>query len=202
MALPERRGGAGSPARPGGAALRGGLRARGVPPLLGRAVVERRGAGPRRGAALAARRAHTRARLRPGAAQHRRGACRRARARHGLVGRRRGRGGGATPAATARRSRRWSAIGRRRRRFWPARRSSWCWPPTCSTSNATSTSSSTCCRASWASAGASSWPIPGGPPPSASWRVRAHDFEVTTIMSTRFPRVAIHRLRGRSASAR
>ena len=28
------------------------------------------------------------------------------------------------------------------------------------------------------------------------------DFEVTTIMSTRFPRVAIHRLRGRSASAR
>ena len=79
----------------------------------------------------------------------------------------------ATPAATARRSRRWSAIGRRPRRFWPALRSSSCSRPTCSTSNATSTSSSTCCRASWASAGASSWPIPGGPPPSASWRARA-----------------------------
>ena len=33
-------------------------------------------------------------------------------------------------------------------------------------------------------------------------RERARDFEVTTTMSPRFPRVAIHRLRGRSASAR
>ena len=59
---------------------RGGVRARGVPALLGGAVGERRGARARRLAALAARRADARAGLRPRAAEHRRraapaGAC-------------------------------------------------------------------------------------------------------------------------------
>ena len=45
----------------------------------------------------------------------------------------------------------------------------------------------------------SCWPIPGGRPAERFLEgARAH-FEVTTTMSPRFPRVAIHRLRGRSA---
>ena len=74
-----------------------------------------RGPGPRRGAPLAARRAHTRAGLRPGAPEHRRGAAGgRVLATDwsaDAVARR----GGQRPRATTRRSRRWSAIGRRPR---------------------------------------------------------------------------------------
>ena len=54
-------------------------------PVLGRAVVERRGARPRRRLPLAARRERARAGLRPGAAEHRGRAGRRARAGHRLV---------------------------------------------------------------------------------------------------------------------
>ena len=134
---PRRRGRAHSSARPGGAALRGGLRARGVPPLLGGAVDERRGAGPRPRAALAARRAHARAGLRPGAAR----ASRRREPAAGCSPRT----GRPTPWRPPRqrapqrrsRSRRWCATGRRRRRFSSAPRSSSCSPPTSSTSSAT-----------------------------------------------------------------
>ena len=64
------------PPRRRGADLGGGVRARGVPALLGGAVVERGGAGARRVAPLAARGADARARLRARPAEHRGGAAR------------------------------------------------------------------------------------------------------------------------------
>src|SRR5919106_1789294 len=69
---PGRRGRAHPPPRRRRAALRGTVRARGVPALLGRAVVERGGARARRVAPRAARGSGARAGLRPGAAEHRR----------------------------------------------------------------------------------------------------------------------------------
>ena len=106
-----------------------------------------------------------------------------------------------TPAATTWRSRRWCATGRPPSRCWSARRSTWCSPRTCSTSGATSPAARPAAAARQPARADPDRRSRDGPRRRGSWRVRTPEFEVNTIVSPRFARVAIHRLRGRAASA-
>ena len=196
----RRRGRADAPARRRGADHRGGVRARGVPPLLGGAVVERRRARARRLAPLAARQADARAGLRARAAEHRRRAGGRPRARHGLVagGRRRPRR--PTRSATAWRSRRCAAPGPSRTRSSSAGRGRSCSRATCSTRRATWSCCSTCCRGSWTDTGLVLLADPGRVPAERFLAAAGEQgWTIRSIASPRAPRVLIHRLRRRTA---
>ena len=153
-------------------------------------------------APLAARRPDARAGLRPGAAEHRRGTRRRPGAGHGLGPRRDRARPPPTRAATAPRSRRSCVTGPILAHCSRGRRSSSCSPPTSSTSSATWTSFWTLLPRLVGERGRILLADPGRAPAERFLESARADFDVTTTMSPRFPRVAIHRLRGRSASAR